>query len=202
MRTIIATISYFIVSQSMLAIAGVDLDVNIRVPSPQPFVVVEPPPQQTYVPTVTRQPPVIVYESQPRFIFSPILGVYISVGGPYDIVYIGNSYYFYSGGFWYVGPTYRGPWVVAQKRALPKVLKRYRYEQIRSYRDAEYRVYLRNPSHYRGKMYEPVWQTHENHREELREPRREELHRGEFREPRWEEPREPHRGYERREERH
>jgi hypothetical protein len=177
MKKSIATISFLIASQSVAALAGVDVNINVGAPPPVTY----------------QQPRVVVYESQPRFIFSPALGMYVSVGVPYDICYIGNSYYLYSDGFWYVGPTFSGPWVVAQRRVLPKVLKKYRYDQIRSFRDAEYNVYLRDPARYRGKVYEPAWKPREPRREELREPRREE--------PRREDMREPHREGDRKEER-
>ena len=175
MKRFIATVSFLAASQSMMAMAGINVDVNIGLPQPPPPVIVAPPPPPpTYAPPPVeiQQPPLVVYESQPRFIFSPTLGFYVSVGVPYDIVYIGSSYYLYSGGYWYVGPTFNGPWVFAQRRVLPSILKKYRYDQIRYYRDIEYRVYLRDPAHYRGRLHEPVWKPRERRREERRDERR------------------------------
>ncbi len=50
----------------------------------------------------------MVLEAPLRFIFSPALGFYVTVGIPYDIVYLDRSYYCCRFGAWYVAPTYRG----------------------------------------------------------------------------------------------
>ncbi len=118
---------------------GVDLNINLGVP-----VIAEPAP-----------PPQIVLRAAPRFIFSPFLGMYVSVGIPYDMVYIGNDYYLYQGGFWYRGPYYNGPWARVGYRRLPPLLRRHRFEEIRRYRDEEFHRYEREREHYRGRWHEP-----------------------------------------------
>ena len=129
---------------------GVNLNINLGVP-----VVAQPAP-----------PPRVVLNAAPRFIFSPILGMYVSVGIPYDIVYIDNDYYLYEGGFWYRGPYSNGPWLRVESRRLPPVLRRHRYEQIRHYRDEEFHRYERDRDHYRGRWYEPE-RRREEHREHM-----------------------------------
>ena len=157
MKKLLATAVLIIASQAATSHAGVDVDVHIGTP---PVIVAPPPP----VPG----PPQVVIEGQPSFIFSPFLGFYVSVGIPYDIVYIGQSYYLYRGGYWFVSPSYRGPWVVAQRRRLPPGLRKYRYEQIRHYRDEEYRAYTRDRDHYRGRWHRPEVERREHGREEHR----------------------------------
>jgi hypothetical protein len=104
---------------------GVNLNITLGVPAVAAPAPPPPPPLQ----------PRVVLNAAPRFIFSPFLGMYVSVGIPYDIVYIGNDYYLYQDGFWYRGPYYNGPWLRVESRRLPLELRRHRYEQIRHYRD-------------------------------------------------------------------
>jgi hypothetical protein len=178
-----AILRTYIIAAAILAAAQAaearsDFNVNVNIGAP-PAVVVSPPP-----PPAPAPPPEVVIETQPSFIFSPTLGFYVSVGIPYDIVYIDRNYYLYSGGSWYVAPSARGPWVVTQRR-LPPRLRKFRYEQIRVYRDREYAVYMRDRDHYRGRWHRPEGEWR-------REQRRDE-HRGERREERGEN-RKEHRG--------
>ena len=132
----------FILLWSSVARGGVGVNVNIDVPVPPPIVVAP-----------TPGPPQVVLGVAPRFIFAPYLGFYVSVGIPYDIVYLDNNYYLNSGGTWYRGPNYNGPW----KRAhhLPQYLRAHRYEEICHYRDMEYHEYQRDQNHYTGRWHEP-----------------------------------------------
>lgn len=168
MKKLVVTTALLAFSQSVAAFAGVNVDIHVGVPPLPPPVVVAPvPPPPVYAPppVVVQQPPEVVYEAQPRFVFVPTLGFYVSVGVPYDICYIGNNYYYRANGTWYVGPSYSGPWAVAQPRYLPNPLLRYRYDQIRSFRDREYRVYQRSPEHYRGRVFHPIWNAREHMRD-------------------------------------
>ncbi len=175
--------SFLAASQAVASFAGVDVNINVGIPAAPPPVVVTQPAYAPPPPPGYGAPPEVVFEAQPRFIFSPTLGFYVTVGTPYDIVYIGSTYYFYSGGFWYAGPTYSGPWRIAKDRALPKLLRKYPYERIRFYRDQEYRIYQRDPARYRGRVYEPQWKRQEPRKiaRPKEEPRREEARREEHR---------------------
>jgi hypothetical protein len=144
-----------LVAGAATAHAGVNLDVNIGVPvpvAPVPPPVYYPPqpPPPVYYPAEPAPPPAAYYPAQappvaqevvidepPQFIFSPNLGFYVSVGTPYDMVYVNNGYYLNRGGYWYFSTSYWGPWNYVQGRRLPSTLHRYRYEQIRQYRDRE-----------------------------------------------------------------
>ena len=101
-------------------------------------------------------PPTVVIETAPRFIYAPGLGFHVSVGAPYDIVYIGDNYYIYNNGYYYMSSNYNGPWVGVEARRLPKGLRKHRYEEIRRYRDREFHKYERDRDHYRGRWYNPV----------------------------------------------
>lgn len=80
-----------------------------------------------------------VIERPPRFIQLATPGFSVSYGAPYDIVLYGNSYYLYDHGDWYRSGRYNGPWRPVRMRELPPRIRRYRIEQIRSFRDDEYR---------------------------------------------------------------
>lgn len=150
MKKVIAAAFVLVVAGAATAQAGVNLHLNIGVPvaaAPMtPFEVA------ASYPTVPSQ---LVLEEPPRFIYSPNLGFYVSVGIPHDIAYIDHGYYLYRGGYWYLAPSYQGPWSLVRQRRLPPELRRHRYEQIRHFRDREYRAYVRDRGHYRGAWYRP-----------------------------------------------
>ncbi len=126
--------------------AGVNVDVNIGVPvAPQ-----------------------VVIDTTPRFIFSPALGFYVSVGIPYDIVYFDHVYYLHNGDYWYSSHYYNGPWVIIRHQHVPMWLRKHRIQQIRHYRDMEYQHYERDRKHYRGRWYHPARERREHERIEQR----------------------------------
>lgn len=180
-----------VVAAAATAEARVNFNVNIDVPvgGPVPVVTAPPAPVVTYpAPVVTRYPAPVAYPQQvvypsdpppavlddvemadsPSFIYSPNLGFYVSVGLPYDVAYIDNGYYLNRGGYWYYGPSYGGPWSYVQARRLPRELHRHRYEQVRYYRDYEYRHFMRDRDHYRGRWYRPVARGGYEHRHDGR----------------------------------
>jgi hypothetical protein len=77
--------------------------------------------------------------SEPSFVYLRTQGFSISVGSPYDIVYYGNRYYLNHNGRWYRSYSYRGPWILIGNNGLPSRIRRHRMEDIRRYRDIEYR---------------------------------------------------------------
>ena len=83
--------------------------------------------------------PSFIINSPPSFIYLRTQGFSVSVGSPYDIVYYGNRYYIYHNGRWYRSYYYRGPWVLILDAGLPYQIRRYRWNDIRRYRDIEYR---------------------------------------------------------------
>lgn len=177
MRKYLAAAVLVVLVGAATAQARVDFNVNIAVPVP-----VAPVPVATTV-AYPGYAPQVGYVAEPQFIYSPRLGFYVSVGLPYDIAYINNSYYLQRDGYWYLSRSYRGPWSPASSQWLPQGLHKHRYDQIRYYRDLEYRSYLRDRDHYRGKWYRPVEYRDrdrdrdgrlDNRRDQYREQRRDE----------------------------
>ena len=138
---------------------------------PPPSDTPPPPPDLVPEPGQYQLPPEVYVDDAPQFIYSPPLRMYVAVGVPYDLVYTGSDYFYFYGGRWYRGPYYNGPWVLATRRYFPPVLLRYRIDNIRHYRDLEYRRYDRNRSHYDGRFYRPEFRGERRkagHREEHR----------------------------------
>jgi hypothetical protein len=107
-------------------------------------------------------PPQVAFGAPPRFIYSPDLGFYVAVETPYDSVFVDGQYYLWWNGFWYMAPYCNGPWAVVEAGRVPPILHRFRYNTIRRYRDDEYRRYLRDREHYRGRWHIPG--EHREHR--------------------------------------
>jgi hypothetical protein len=85
------------------------------------------------------RPPSFVLDTRPDFINVPSLGFYVSRGGAQDIIRYNSRYYVYDNGRWYISSNFRGPWVVVRDGRLPRQIRRHRWEDIRRYRDVEYR---------------------------------------------------------------
>ena len=132
--------------------------------------------------------PPIVVSQPPDFLYPPELGFGVAVGVPYDMFYSNGIYYIFRGGGWYSSSYYGGDWVRMRPRDLPPELRRYKLARIHAFRDREYRGYLRDRGHYRGKYFRPEGR-HEEHRE-MKEREHEE--RRDMREQRHEERREEH----------
>jgi len=100
-------------------------------------------------------PPAAYLDQAPQFIYSPDLNLYVAVGIPYDVVYTGHAYFYFYGGRWYRGPYYNGPWIFVARKNYPQVLLSYRVDQIRHFRDREFRQYVHARAHYSGRTYRP-----------------------------------------------
>jgi hypothetical protein len=83
--------------------------------------------------------PSFVLDTRPNFINVPELGFYVSAGGPQDIIRYDNRYYVNHNGRWYISSNYGGPWIIVREGRLPRQIRRHRWEDIRRYRDVEYR---------------------------------------------------------------
>jgi hypothetical protein len=81
-----------------------------------------------------------------------------------------NLYY---GNSWHRSRHHSGPWVEIPYRQLPPGIRKHRIEQIRSHRDREYRVYLRERDHYRGRSFRPKHERKEELKDERRHDREE-----------------------------
>ena len=128
--------------------AGVNIGINVGIPAPLPSSV--------------------VIQTAPEFLYSPQLGFSVSVGSPYDVVYIGNDYYLYNDGYYYRSHNYNGPWVGVEGRRLPPGLRKHRYDEVRRFRDVEYRKYKRDREHYNGRWRPGEVARNEHHGDEGR----------------------------------
>lgn len=131
-----------------------EMNVNVNIGVPAPHVVVS--------------SPSVRFEVAPLFVAPPRLGFYVGVDTPYDIIFTSDYYYLYYGNSWHSSRHHNGPWVEVPYRELPPGIRRHRIEQIRSYRDREYRVYRDARDAYRGRSFRA---GHEG-RDELKHERR------------------------------
>jgi hypothetical protein len=150
-KTVFALVSGVIMAVSS-AQAEVNVSVNVGVP----------------VPRVVVSTPSVRFEVAPLFIAPPRLGYYVGAETPYDIIFSSDYYYLYYGNSWHHSRHYNGPWVEVPYRDLPPGIRKHRIEQIRSYRDREYRTYRNEHDNYRGRHFRP---DHER-KEEMKQERR------------------------------
>ena len=113
--------------------SDVSIQIQLGAPAPAPYEVSQP----------------------PLFLYPPDLGYYVAVGVPFGLFYVDNYYYSIRRGVWYVSPHYNGPWYHVRSGHLPPRLVRYRYRDVIHRRDAEYRHYMKDRDHYRGRQYHP-----------------------------------------------
>lgn len=97
----------------------------------------------------------IVVRERPMFLAPAELGFHVAVGVPYDMFFIGGSYYVCKNHHWYRGSNYNGPWKGIGPKHLPHGLAKKRYRDIIRVRDAEYVRYKKDKRHYKGKPYYP-----------------------------------------------
>ena len=147
--------------------AQAEVNVNVSVGVPGPRIVV-PAPQ-----VVVSGPPAVIFEVPPLFISPSRLGFYVGVDTPYDIIYSSDYYYLYYGNSWRRARHHNGPWVEIPYRELPPGIRKHRIEQIRSYRDREYRVYRDDRDHYRGRQFRPEHARREELKDERKQDKRE-----------------------------
>ena len=138
--------------------AQAEVNVNIGVPAPR---------------VVVSAPPAVMFDVAPHFIAPSRLGFYVGVDTPYDIFLISDVYYLYYGNRWLRARHHNGPWVEVPYRQLPPGIRRHRIEQIRSYRDREYRVYRADRDHYRGRHFRPDYERKQEMKEDRRHEREE-----------------------------
>lgn len=131
-KTIIGAAAIILASQAVPVHAGVNFNLSIGIPA---VVAAVPPPP---LPAPRR----VVIEEDPEFVYSPELGFYVSVGTPVDIYYADGNYYRNDRGYWYCSPRHNGGWARVHSRRLPHQIARYRYDQIRYFRDRECRDHM------------------------------------------------------------
>ena len=156
-KTVLVLVTAVITAASS-AQAEVHVNVNVGVPAPR---------------VIVSAPPAVHFDVAPLFVAPSRLGFYVGVDTPYDIVFSSDFYYLYYGNSWHRARHHNGPWLQVPYRQLPPGIRRHRIEQIRSYRDREYRVYRNDRDHYRGRHFRPDHERKEEWKDERRRDKEE-----------------------------
>ena len=102
------------------------------------FSIGTPPPQPVYVaPQPVYAPPPVVVAAPPTMIWLPEFGGYVALGVSQPLFYLGGIYYYNSGGRWYTGPHYGGPWHRAAR--IPPGLRQFHDRDWQRAQDRAYR---------------------------------------------------------------
>jgi len=156
-KTVLVLVTAVITAASS-AQAEVHVNVNVGVPAPR---------------VIVSAPPAVHFDVAPLFVAPSRLGFYVGVDTPYDIIFSSDFYYLYYGNSWHRARHHNGPWLQVPYRQLPPGIRRHRIEQIRSYRDREYRVYRNDRDHYRGRHFRPDHERKEEWKDERRRDKEE-----------------------------
>ena len=98
-------------------------------------------------------PPAIVVEAPPAMIFLPQPGVYVAVGIPYSIFFFSSHYFYFHNDHWFRASGYGGPWAQIKYKSLPPGLRKYKINQLHTFRDREFEVYREHGPGYKGKHF-------------------------------------------------
>jgi hypothetical protein len=98
-RTLVATV---VLAEALVAsTARGDVTVNVNVGPPPPIVLAAP-------------PPLVVVPGVPVVQYAPSVGV--------DLFFVSGQWYYWHGGNWFVGRSYRGPWTYVVVERVPRPL--------------------------------------------------------------------------------
>jgi hypothetical protein len=158
MKKTVLVLVVAVITAASAAQAEVSVNVNVGVPARR---------------VVVSAPPAVHFDVAPHFIAPSRLGFYVGVDTPYDIIFSSDFYYLYYGNSWHRARHHNGPWVEVPYRQLPPGIRKHRIEQIRSYRDREYRVYRNDRDHYRGRQFRPDHERKEEWKDERRHDKQE-----------------------------
>lgn len=144
---------------SSVCSAETNVDLNVHIGTPPAVIIREP---------SEHHPPheIVDIEEEPEFIFPSQLGFYVAIGVPYDLFYLNGYFWLYRDNLWHRGVSHTGPWVRYKVKHVPWGIRRHRIVKIREYREHEYREYLREKEHYRGKKFRPdhSWKEEQHHK--------------------------------------
>jgi hypothetical protein len=97
----------------------------------------------------------VVITQPPEFLFPAKLGFGVAVGVPFDMMYLGDYFYYWQGGVWYRASSYRGPWTALGESQLPPELRKFTLAKIRELRNQEFNAFWKDKEHYKGKRFRP-----------------------------------------------
>jgi len=115
---------------------------------------------------------------RPDFVYLNDYGFSVSYGAPYDVIYYGDDFFIFREGSWYRSQDYKGPWRRVMNMDLPPAISRHRLEEIKRYRDVEYRRHDRRYWDDRFRHDRDDWRGHNEHRERPDDRRGPDEHRG------------------------
>jgi len=96
-------------------------------------------------------PPPIVVRSAPTMVYLAEPAVFVAVGIPYDLYFVGGRYYYVRGNNWFGAPGYGGPWNYVAYNSLPPGLRKFKPARLHELREREYRVYRVSSRDYRDR---------------------------------------------------
>ena len=97
--------------------------------------------------------PAIVIASPPEFLLIPSLGLHVSFGAPYDLIYLDGYYYQFNKNRWYRSNHYQGPWGYVERGRLPKRILKHDYREMLDKRDREYKEYNKDREKHRDRYF-------------------------------------------------
>ena len=110
-------------------------------------------------------PAPIIVQAPPTMLFLQDPGVYVAVGIPYDMFFIGGRYYYFDSGNWFWASGYGGPWGYVGYSTLPPGLRKFEVRRLREFREREYTVYKVQGPKFKGKNFDaeggPEWKEHD-----------------------------------------
>ncbi len=146
-----------------------DIGVSFHLGLPFPAAIIAP------QPVYRRNLPAFSFRETPEFIYSPSLNFYVGVNSPYDLFYYNNSYFIFDQGYWHRSPQLDGPWQIVDYHILPPGFRRHKIEQMRRYRDADFKASRRQHGDRRDRRYAPArdYREERHYRDERRSGDRE-----------------------------
>jgi len=99
-------------------------------------------------------PPPVIVQARPTMIYLREPAVYVAVGVPYDIYFVGGRYYYLHGKDWFWGSGYKGPWTYVEYRSVPPGLQKYKLEKMHEFREREYKDYKSHGAAFKGQHFD------------------------------------------------
>ena len=113
-----------------------------------------PQPEKQAKPPLRPEQPIKLTQA-PEFLFPPELGFGVAVGVPYDLFYLGESYYLLKTGAWYRAASYRGPWRFQGLSRVPPELRKHSIAKIREIRNRDFAIFWKDRESYKGRYFRP-----------------------------------------------
>jgi hypothetical protein len=98
-------------------------------------------------------PPPIVVEGSPTMVYLTEPAIYVAIGIPYHLYFYHGRYYYHHLGYWYWAPGFHGPWVHMRFKALPPGFRKFKLNQLHTFRDREFRLYKTQGPTYKGRIF-------------------------------------------------